>query len=607
MLFSCFRCLRSTNRDDIRDSVHVMSSPISDQATTDCAHGGQLLESETQQDSCAAIYPPTQTSLASPKRETSKHEPLPVDEQSIRLITIEPTLSQPDGLIQCSMSHTRLLGAHYTCLSYRWGDPEPRKLILLNGKQALIQTNLFDFLDTVHSTYRDPIWIDALCINQDDSAEKNHQVSQMGEIYSGARCVHAWLGRPSEPPNGCNSILEYLNQEVYDRMRKEEEETKWPGTLHKPLEEDLKAVVQACVMNKKVLFGWLTTNIYKNKYWQRCWIIQEIILARHVVVRLGSYTSEISQVVEVAVRSNMRQFRASPFAQFSVLSIGRSNIIGKGLITLLADFSMARSTLDQDRIFAFVSLCREKARIEIDYTNSVEQLVYETLTVCQGSLCLCSALVVCLTLFGPKPGNECILTLHIGLEIDVRGLRSSYWQEGQTFQLDEDRESAHHRRNVSVRQISSVKQYDPRHTCSLIPILLRYLFGGAIVVRLYKDCPSQSTYNTKEDYFLSDLHSNTTIPIRSLTDRFSNPEDWIGIEDEQNYISTRTFTVRNEQAGHLICVPVAVLQKFLQKLPNSSDFFFRPLRQSLTLCQRALGQKSDCIGCPTLFRLRQGP
>lgn len=170
MLFSCFRCLRSTNRDDIRDSVHVMSSPISDQATTDCAHGGQLLESETQQDSCAAIYPPTQTSLASPKRETSKHEPLPVDEQSIRLITIEPTLSQPDGLIQCSMSHTRLLGAHYTCLSYRWGDPEPRKLILLNGKQALIQTNLFDFLDTVHSTYRDPIWIDALCINQDDSA-----------------------------------------------------------------------------------------------------------------------------------------------------------------------------------------------------------------------------------------------------------------------------------------------------------------------------------------------------------------------------------------------------------------------------------------------------
>ncbi|RYN54477.1 hypothetical protein AA0114_g3833 [Alternaria tenuissima] len=589
-----------------------MSSRMSDAAASYRFLISQPPEWGMQQSSLAALDLRTETSLPSLGRETFKHEPLPVDERFIRLITIEPTLSQPDGLIQCSMSRTRLLGAHYTCLSYRWGDPEPRKLILINGKQASIQTNLFDFFDTVRSTFRDAIWIDALCINQDDSAEKNHQVAHMGELYSEAQCVYAWLGRPSEPLYECNSILEYLKREACNRIKEKEREDKdWitglSAILNEPPKEDSKAVSHTPDETKWVVGAWLERNLYANKYWQRCWIIKEIILARHVVVWLGSDASEFSQLVEAAVQSDMWQFRASVFAQFAVLSTGRSNFIGKGLITLLADFSMARSTFDQDRIFAFVSLCREKAKIEIDYTNSVKQVVYKTLTDCQESLCLCSAFVVFWNFFDPNPGNDRISVLDLRLEVDVRGLRFSYWQEGQAFQLDEDRESAHHRRNVSVRQISSVKQYDPRHTCSLLPILLRYLFGGAIVVRLHKDCPSQSTYNTKEDYFLSDLQSNTTIPIRSLTDQFSNPVDWIGIEDEQNYICTRTFTVQSTQAGHLISVPVAVLRKFLHKLPNSREFFSRPLRDSLTLCQRALGQKSDCVGCPTLFRLRQGP
>lgn len=38
------------------------------------------------------------------------------------------------------------------------------------------------------------LWIDAICINQATTLEKNHQVSMMGMIYSQAECVIVWLG-----------------------------------------------------------------------------------------------------------------------------------------------------------------------------------------------------------------------------------------------------------------------------------------------------------------------------------------------------------------------------------------------------------------------------
>lgn len=38
------------------------------------------------------------------------------------------------------------------------------------------------------------LWIDAICINQDDIAEKNSQVAMMAEIYKKATRVNIWLG-----------------------------------------------------------------------------------------------------------------------------------------------------------------------------------------------------------------------------------------------------------------------------------------------------------------------------------------------------------------------------------------------------------------------------
>jgi hypothetical protein len=48
---------------------------------------------------------------------------------------------------------------------------------------------------------RFPIWIDAICINQQDNEEKDHQVQHMGEIYRNAKLVVVWLGPSKDNSN----------------------------------------------------------------------------------------------------------------------------------------------------------------------------------------------------------------------------------------------------------------------------------------------------------------------------------------------------------------------------------------------------------------------
>lgn len=343
--------------------------------------------------------------------------------------------------------------------------------------QASIQTNLFDFFDTVRSTFRDAIWIDALCINQDDSAEKNHQVTHMGELYSGARCVYAWLGLPIKRPTGCGSLLDCVTKLTTKSAR---------HAFHHHI--------------------WLRKNLLENEYWKRCWIIQEIVLARHVVVLLGPDTSDFSQLVEAAGRFRLVELGSIPlyerfygltnsaFSQFSKLNVGRSQFVPKGLISLLADFSKTKSTLTHDRIFALVPLCREKASFEINYTLSIRDLIYKTLTSCKGCLCACSTLQVLRSVFNSELGHP-----HDHLEISISGLRFTFEQRNERFQIHGDKTFASRGRIAIMRQIKSLTWSDPRHKCHSLSVLLERLFVGTSIVRLHINCPLTCGLNTIDD------------------------------------------------------------------------------------------------------------
>jgi hypothetical protein len=73
----------------------------------------------------------------------------------------------------------------------------PSQQMLLSDEPFAVRQNLYDFLEMIRQKQQ-PLpsyWIDAIRIDQASRAERNHQVPQMGDIFSGAESVQIWLGK----------------------------------------------------------------------------------------------------------------------------------------------------------------------------------------------------------------------------------------------------------------------------------------------------------------------------------------------------------------------------------------------------------------------------
>lgn len=123
-------------------------------------------------------------------------------DQPIRLVTILPgSESQPISLQIHHTTMTQEPPPTYEALSYVWGSPdggvavsvaysdEPHQSTLVVGR------NLFVALQHLRGASSPrPTWIDAVCINQEDIAERSSQVRNMGNVYRLASRMVVWLG-----------------------------------------------------------------------------------------------------------------------------------------------------------------------------------------------------------------------------------------------------------------------------------------------------------------------------------------------------------------------------------------------------------------------------
>jgi hypothetical protein len=91
------------------------------------------------------------------------------------------TMSDGKHTIACKVQVISVDAAiPYTAVSYMWGDPTCEREILLDGRLFSVRSNLFDLLEMISEAGTYVIfWIDALCINQADTIERNHQVTLM--------------------------------------------------------------------------------------------------------------------------------------------------------------------------------------------------------------------------------------------------------------------------------------------------------------------------------------------------------------------------------------------------------------------------------------------
>jgi hypothetical protein len=87
----------------------------------------------------------------------------------------------------------------YEALSYVWGNAENKLPIYISGSRFDVTINLHSALSQLrnHSIER-VLWIDAVCIDQENQAEKEHQIQSMAKIYGQANRVVVWLGEAAD-------------------------------------------------------------------------------------------------------------------------------------------------------------------------------------------------------------------------------------------------------------------------------------------------------------------------------------------------------------------------------------------------------------------------
>ena len=89
-----------------------------------------------------------------------------------------------DAPIECHLAIYSLDDEPYDALPYTWGSSALGKSVYVNGSRFVVTDNLAAALRRLRLPDKPrTIWIDALCINQDDLAERAYQVAIMGQIY----------------------------------------------------------------------------------------------------------------------------------------------------------------------------------------------------------------------------------------------------------------------------------------------------------------------------------------------------------------------------------------------------------------------------------------
>jgi hypothetical protein len=129
--------------------------------------------------------------------ELYKSFPLPPSSKYIRLLEVQPDVClEGSGPIKVNLHIADLEERpSFSALSYVWGSDVKPRTITCGAFAVTVTENCHSALQSLRKRLgRFTIWVDAICINQDDDGEKAQQILLMERIYSGAEIVYAWLG-----------------------------------------------------------------------------------------------------------------------------------------------------------------------------------------------------------------------------------------------------------------------------------------------------------------------------------------------------------------------------------------------------------------------------
>jgi len=232
------------------------------------------------------------------------------DVRLIRLLSTSSSTTIPEAdVLVCDIRTFALTQApQYFALSYAWG---PRDGILKRIVIGSVTCNVSKTVEEALRRLRDLkgelwIWVDQICINQEDDIEKSGQVKLMKEIYSRAHLVVAWLGPEEEDTSWLFAILGNIGKASSDSLESGDLNSieDWDKKIEAILAlKTAKSNYIERLNNDVAIHSRLNGVLWRMSslsYWMRLWIIQEFSVARKVELLWGSYclpTAHVSKLL----------------------------------------------------------------------------------------------------------------------------------------------------------------------------------------------------------------------------------------------------------------------------------------------------------------------
>lgn len=306
------------------------------------------------------------------------------DLREFRLLALHPRASHDEYIYISITTHKLAAPPPYEALSYVWGafirdDPY---YILIGEEEGLeVSPNLFRILYklSLHGKER-VMWIDAICIDQNDLDERSSQVQLMRDIYEQATRTIVFLG---EETVGTRGMLPILEEMTWDQRWGIDEEITTPFSI------ESKANFKQRLATTSRAEGSLSAGFYDDiaarPFWTRIWIVQEVVLSKNPAIMLGDqeitwdWFADRSSILDSIVQEIFPEIStdSSGLSNLNVIqNIRRLHKLGfqPSICDLLASLRGTKSTDPRDMVYGLLGLI--KTSIIVDYDASTTQTVY---------------------------------------------------------------------------------------------------------------------------------------------------------------------------------------------------------------------------------------
>lgn len=239
--------------------------------------------------------------------------------------------------------------ADYEAISYAWEGQKPTEKLLCEGRALLITKNVDNLLRHLRFRHHHrPLWIDAICINQEDDTERAAQVRLMDKIYKEAKRVLVWLGSDRDIGESIISFLLRIRcpESVDSILRKLQQTTR--ASSFRPLQD-----------------------LLHRPWFHRRWTIQEVVLGRQVSMICGTVSIEFDRFYGAlyhlySVWKSVTAVEAEVLGRLQLMYRLRENgpLTDRiELLKLLVVFHEAECSVAVDRIYSLLALGRDFNRM----------------------------------------------------------------------------------------------------------------------------------------------------------------------------------------------------------------------------------------------------